>query len=100
MPVLLNPKSVGNVRLQSKDPFMWPETDPNFLDHSDDQTTLVHGVMRCYEMSQTEAFSSVVKEFVTETPLEDGEEKSLEYWTDYVVNNAHCANHQVRTTIH
>merc|ERR1712098_205854 len=56
-----------------------------------------HGVMRCYEMSQTEAFSSVVKEFVTETPLEDGEEKSLEYWTDYVVNNAHCTNHQIGT---
>ncbi|MBD9499499.1 GMC family oxidoreductase N-terminal domain-containing protein [Pseudomonas sp. PDM23] len=40
---VLRPKSIGNVGLNSADPFAAPRIDPNFLGHDDDVSTLLKG---------------------------------------------------------
>ena len=37
------PKSRGEIRLASKDPFQPPIIDPNYLDHPDDMTVMLEG---------------------------------------------------------
>ena len=42
-PMLSRPKSRGRVTLRSKNPFVNPIIDPNFLDHPDDTKTIIEG---------------------------------------------------------
>lgn len=39
----MRPKSRGRLRLKSRNPFLWPIMQPNYLDHPDDLNTLVEG---------------------------------------------------------
>lgn len=41
--VLLHPKSLGTIQLQSSDPLDPPLIDPNYLDHLDDMKALLKG---------------------------------------------------------
>lgn len=43
LPVLLHPKSRGNITLKNKDPFTPPDINPNYLEHMDDVLELVEG---------------------------------------------------------
>ncbi len=46
-PILLRPKSRGNIRLRSADPEDYPVISPNYLTHFDDLKTLVEGKNTC-----------------------------------------------------
>ena len=43
LPVLVRPKSVGELKLASSDPFLHPIIQPNYLSHPDDVKALVEG---------------------------------------------------------
>lgn len=43
VPIIMQPKSRGRLRLKSTNPFQWPRMEPNYLSHPDDLRTLVEG---------------------------------------------------------
>lgn len=43
VPIIMRPKSRGRLRLKSRNPFLWPVMEPNYLTHKDDLNTLVEG---------------------------------------------------------
>ncbi|XP_050443792.1 glucose dehydrogenase [FAD, quinone]-like [Adelges cooleyi] len=56
IPMLLRPKSRGEILLRSKNPFDYPRILPNYLTERDDVDRLVEGVKFVVAMSHTTAF--------------------------------------------
>lgn len=54
--ILLNPKSAGEIRLRSADPFDHPIIDANYLSDEDDLKTLVRGIRLTHEFMKTKTF--------------------------------------------
>lgn len=44
LPMLLRPKSVGSIRLRSRNPFDYPYIYPNYFENDEDIKTLVEGI--------------------------------------------------------
>ncbi|RWS32018.1 Glucose dehydrogenase-like protein 2 [Leptotrombidium deliense] len=55
-PVLLRPKSVGYLMLQSANPYDPPIMDPKYLSHPDDAATLVDSLKICIKMALSKPF--------------------------------------------
>ncbi|XP_020706476.2 glucose dehydrogenase [FAD, quinone]-like isoform X2 [Athalia rosae] len=55
-PVIQNPRSIGRLKLKSKNPFHWPVMEPNFFDHPADLEILLEGVKLAIKVSQTRPF--------------------------------------------
>lgn len=73
LPSLLKPKSRGDLRLRTSDPFDYPKIQPNFLDDESDLSTLVAGGKKAIEVMQSEALAPLHHSFVTPTDhSEDG----------------------------
>jgi len=51
VPIILHPRSVGTVRLQSRDPRNQPVIDPQFLTADDDVKTAVSGKLLSVQVS-------------------------------------------------
>lgn len=54
--ILLNPKSAGEIRLRSADPFDPPIIDANYFSNEDDLKTLVRGIRLTQEFMKTKTF--------------------------------------------
>lgn len=54
---LLNPVSLGKVRLRSADPYDLPSIQANILDHQEDVNSLVQGIQFIREIHNTAAFA-------------------------------------------
>lgn len=54
--ILLNPKSAGEIRLRSADPFDHPIIDANYLSNEDDLKTLVRGIRLTQEFMKTNSW--------------------------------------------
>ncbi|UYV79105.1 hypothetical protein LAZ67_17001141 [Cordylochernes scorpioides] len=55
-PVLLRPKSVGYLKLRSRNPYDHPIIDPKYLTHPEDILVLVDAMKFCIQLGQTPAF--------------------------------------------
>ncbi|XP_077993644.1 glucose dehydrogenase [FAD, quinone]-like [Glandiceps talaboti] len=55
MPGLLHPKSVGNLKLKSKDPLEPPLMDPHYLEEQEDVETMIRGIRVLQKLSCTKA---------------------------------------------
>ncbi|XP_015512595.1 glucose dehydrogenase [FAD, quinone]-like [Neodiprion pinetum] len=55
-PIVQNPRSVGRIKLKSKDPFQSPIIDPNFFSHPADLEIILEGVKLAINISQSEPF--------------------------------------------
>ncbi|CAH0380725.1 unnamed protein product [Bemisia tabaci] len=58
-PVLLRPKSRGRITLQSKDPFVHPIIEPNYLEHREDLDVLVDGMKMALQLGRTPPFRTL-----------------------------------------
>lgn len=56
LPLLLRPKSSGWVRLKSRNPFVYPDINPNYFTHKEDIDVLVEGIKLALRVSNTNAF--------------------------------------------
>ncbi|GJQ78191.1 hypothetical protein Trydic_g2521 [Trypoxylus dichotomus] len=56
LPLLLRPKSTGWIRLRSKNPFIYPDINPNYFTHREDILTLIEGIRIALNISDTPAF--------------------------------------------
>lgn len=54
--ILLNPKSAGEIRLKSADPFDFPIIDANYFADVEDVNTLVRGVRLTHKFLETKSF--------------------------------------------
>nr|XP_023018588.1 glucose dehydrogenase [FAD, quinone]-like [Leptinotarsa decemlineata] len=94
--VLLNPKSIGSVTLQSKNPIDFPVIDLNYFSdpNNEDIETMYQGVKYVLSLSKTRAFRDINATFIghqlgCEDLKKNGSER--EYW--------YCALRQFSTTI-
>ncbi|XP_063405240.1 oxygen-dependent choline dehydrogenase-like [Mytilus trossulus] len=53
--ILLHPKSTGSVRLKSKDPFVHPVIDPNYLMHRHDIDIFIEAIRKTQELAKSNA---------------------------------------------
>lgn len=72
---LLRPKSVGTVKIASKDPNDDPIIDPNFLSHEDDMKTLIKGYKKMMEIMNTEPLSKFNN---IRNPININDDKAIE----------------------
>lgn len=62
-PTLLQPESIGQVRLQSKNPYQAPAIDHNYLSEEKDVETLINGMRIGYELLKTRALGRYFKDY-------------------------------------
>ncbi|XP_041978456.1 glucose dehydrogenase [FAD, quinone]-like [Aricia agestis] len=59
LPLLLHPKSKGEVKIQSKDPKVPPLIDPNYLAETDDVRTLIEGLKLVKKFVETKSMKDL-----------------------------------------
>ncbi|CAC5363146.1 unnamed protein product [Mytilus coruscus] len=58
-PMLFHPKSIGSMKLKSKDPFDHPLINPNYLSQQDDVYILIEAVRKVQMITQTKPFQEM-----------------------------------------
>lgn len=97
--ILLNPKSLGTIRLQSADPMVQPLIQANYLSKREDVQTLIGGVRFIQKMGATKTFLEHL-EYVPVNIAECGALVAVgtdAYWECYVRNLATTVYHPVAT---
>ncbi|XP_015598846.1 glucose dehydrogenase [FAD, quinone] [Cephus cinctus] len=56
VPILMHPKSRGNVTLKSSNPFHWPVLQANYYDNEEDLRIMVRGIRKAIELASTNSF--------------------------------------------
>lgn len=99
LPVLLYPKSYGQITLNSDNPFDSPKIRANYLQHSDDAKTLVRALKLLKKLEQTQTFREHEGEAV-HLNLESCNgfnRNSDEYWDCYMRHMMITVYHPVGT---
>ncbi len=89
---LMRPKSRGTIKLTSSDPAVPPLIDPNYLDHPDDQSTLLAGLKKTLDILESSAFDEIKGEMVY--PLDRNNDEQL---LDFIKQTADTEYHPVGT---
>ena len=97
VPTLLTPKSVGELELKLDNPFLFPDIDPNYLDHPEDVEVLLRGVRLAQRLVNTTAYANLT---ITLTALEAKspfEPDSDEFWRWFIRQVAMTVYHPTGT---
>lgn len=97
--IMLNPKSLGTIRLKSVDPMDDPQIEANYLSKREDVQTLVNGMKFVQRMESTKVFQDKL-EFVPYDIAEcdgNGGAKDNAYWECLVRNLASTVYHPIGT---
>lgn len=98
-PVLMRPKSRGQISLKSTNPFHWPHLRPNFYSNKDDLLILREGIKMALRVGESEAFRRFGTRFHT-VPFvgcEGYRFRSDDYWDCCIRRMASSLQHQVGT---
>ncbi|KAB0790101.1 hypothetical protein PPYR_15578, partial [Photinus pyralis] len=101
VPVVLHPKSLGSLTLNSSDPFIYPVIDPKFLSDTDgeDRKTMLLGISYSLNLLNTVAFKGIDAKLV---PVHLPQCKnyayfSSEYWNCHINHLSGPFNHPFGT---
>lgn len=78
--MLLHPKSTGEIRLHSSDPFEDPVIDPKYYENDDDIKMMVEGIKFAIRLTETKAFKSIGTKMRTQLVPGCEKLKDDEYW--------------------
>jgi len=67
IPVLLKPKSRGQIRLLANDVNVKPEIIPNYFEHPEDIDTLISAFRFVFNISETKAMKAYDSQFLNDT---------------------------------
>jgi glucose dehydrogenase (acceptor) len=100
-PYELRPKSRGNIRLNSKDPYDKPLINPNYYSDPDDHDikVTIEAVKFSLALSKTEALKAIGSKFY-DKPFPGCEDKTLwtdEYWECWIKASSYTLAHTVGT---
>ncbi|XP_059059155.1 glucose dehydrogenase [FAD, quinone]-like [Achroia grisella] len=99
LPIVLHPKSKGEVLIQSRDPTNPPMIDPKYLSDKNDRVLLIKGLKLVKEFLETEAMKSLGAS-INEIPFpgcNDYEVFSDNYWECYIKQLTLTSYHPVGT---
>ncbi len=86
---LMNPKSRGEVRIQSSNPLDLPLIDPNFLSHEDDMNVMLNAVKLARKVIQTKPLSDIVLEETVPGRSINSDENLINYSKKMIKTNWH-----------
>lgn len=98
LPTLLHPKSRGQIKLASSNPFDHPLIDPNYLAERDDVDRLIRACQLIEKISQTDPLKDVLQSMVTQLNDDQRREDNEElFWESYVRKYSLTVYHPVGT---
>ena len=86
---LMNPKSRGEVRIQSSNPLDLPLIDPNFLSHEDDMNVMLNAVKLARKVIQTKPLSDIVLQETVPGRSINSDEDIINYSKKMIKTNWH-----------
>ncbi|XP_011873623.1 PREDICTED: glucose dehydrogenase [FAD, quinone]-like [Vollenhovia emeryi] len=98
-PVLLHPKSTGELRLKSNDPFHKPLIDPKYLSNEDDIDTLIEGLYFIKKLLNTNTLRALGAS-LNRKPFPGCEDQVFDtrkYWKCYIQHLTMTSYHPVGT---
>ena len=100
LPMLMQPRTKGKLRLKSDNPFNHPIFDYNYFEDDRDLEALVYGIKMAINVTGQEPFRRLGVELYTKPLLgcEHLEFNTHEYWRCYVMTLTATFHHQVGTT--
>ncbi|CAF1186574.1 unnamed protein product [Adineta steineri] len=96
-PTLLHPKSTGEITLASRDPFIHPIINPNYLQNQGDVQTLVEACKLVDKICHTEPLNNTVRSLAKEMNGTETIDDEDNFWKSYVRKHTVTAYHPVGT---
>lgn len=95
-PILVRPKSRGEITLRSADPHAKPIIDPRYLSDPDgvDRAAMMAGLRMCFEIAQAPAMKDILGKIARPLDAHDDSDKTLE---DALHTVSHTLYHPVST---
>ncbi|MEP3279953.1 MAG: GMC family oxidoreductase N-terminal domain-containing protein [Stappiaceae bacterium] len=90
--VVVKPRSRGEVRLQSADPFDMPRVSPNLLHHPDDMRDMIAGQRFFAQAFQTSPLAERLEKLVVPSPDDLSDEALAAHCKRFVKTNYHPAS--------
>ena len=97
LPILLAPKSVGELWLEPHNPLMRPSINPNYLDHPDDVEVLLRGVRLAQRLVNTTAYANLTITLTALGARSPYEPDSDDFWRWFIRQVAMTVYHPVGT---
>ncbi|XP_065908660.1 alcohol dehydrogenase [acceptor]-like [Dysidea avara] len=97
LPTLLDPKSVGEIYLNTTHPFDSPIIDPHYLEDPHDLEVLKRGIQVALDIANTSAFHSKGVNLVVETAKAPHEYGTDEFWEWFIRGGVNTVYHPVGT---
>ena len=98
LPVLLHPKSVGNLRLDTlRSPLEDPWIQPNYLNHTDDVEVLLRGIRITQKLMKTAAMKPYRGDILSRHAVGPYSHDSDDFWRWYIHHATLTAFHPVGT---
>ena len=97
LPVGLHPKSRGDIKLDSKRPYLRPLISPNYLSHSEDVEVLLEGIRTTQKLLKTSVYGNLSINCPAMSGSTPHEPDSDEFWRWYIRQIASTVYHPVGT---